>query len=477
MRSRTLLLRSARPPLSLGVLAAVGGTILGTLAIYPLAHLAPADSLGVVYLPAVILVATYWGTGLGLLTALAASLAYNYFHLPIVGQITFSDGIDWVSLTAFLVVAATAGVVGELARGRAAEAERGRREADLATQMARLVLGGAHLDAALAAAAQRVAALLNVPSAAIELGAVRADGRRVAFSLRDRTAVIGTLLLPATLSAAERARTDRRIVPALQSVLAAALHREELQAEVVETALLRRNDEMKTAVLRSVSHDLRTPITAIISAATALAADDPEGAEARAVVLEAAARLSRLIEKLLDLSLLQAGDLQRRPAPYAIEAVLHEALAHVQADSPGASFRLSLDAELPLLAGDPAQLERAFANLLENGARYSEGKPVSVRAHRAGERLRVRIVDQGPGIRPGEIERIFLPFYRSANDQPGHHGSGLGLAIARGFVELDGGHIEVESLPGQGTSFVVDLPLPAASMLQSDCEHDVARVG
>ncbi len=464
MESRALsplLLRSPRPGLALGLLAVAGGTLLATLAIYPLEHLAPTDSLGVVYLPTVIVVATYWGSGLGLVAALASGLSYNFFHLPVVGHLTFSDGIDWVSLVAFLIVAATAGVVGSLARARAAEAESRRREADLATELARLLLGGARPDAALSAAAQRLAAALNVASAAIELGDVKADERRLAFPLRDRDQIIGTLLLPVTLSTLERERITARIVPALQSVLAAALHRAELQAEVVETALLRRSDEMKTAVLRSVSHDLRTPITAIISAATALPDETAEAAEARAVVLEAARRLSRLIEKLLDLSLLQAGSRERRSVAYTIEDVLHEAVAHVRTDSPEQSFRVSLDEDLPPLAGDPAQLERAFANLLENAARYSDGKPVSIRAHRAGQRLRVRIVDQGPGIRASEIDRIFLPFYRSPNDAPGHHGSGLGLAIARGFVELDGGRITVESLPGQGTSFVVDLPLAA----------------
>jgi two-component system sensor histidine kinase KdpD len=458
-----LLLRSPRPPFAIGLIAAVLATVLATLAIYPLSAVAPTDSLGVVYLPAVIVVATYWGIGLGLLTALGSALAYNYFHLPVIGHITFTDGIDWVTLVAFLTVAATAGIVSDVARARASEAERGRREADLATEMARLLLGGARLDGALAAAAQRLAALIGVRSAAIELGEVRADERRLAFSLRDSGAVIGTLLLPATVAVADRERVTRRIVPALESVLAAALHRAELQAEVVETALLRRNDEMKTAVLRSVSHDLRTPITAIISAAAALPEDPPEAAEARDVVIEASQRLSRLIEKLLDLSLLQAGALERRSVPYSIDEVLHEAVAHVRADNPEQPFRLSLDDDLPALAGDPAQLERAFANLFENAARYSAGKPVALRAHRAGDRLRVRIVDQGPGIRATEIDRIFLPFYRSPQDAPGHHGSGLGLAIARGFVELDGGQITVESLPGQGSSFVVDLPFAAAA--------------
>ncbi|MGA2470848.1 MAG: ATP-binding protein [Solirubrobacteraceae bacterium] len=461
-RFSPLSLRSPRPPLLVGVLVAVGGTTLETLAIYPLKHVAPVLSLGVVYLLAVIVVATYWGAALGLATALASAVAFNYFQLPPVGQLALADSRNWVALAAFLVVAAVTGLVGSLARSHALEAEQRRREADLATEMARVLLGGSRLDVALGATAQRLANAIGVTSAAIELGVAEPGQRRRTFALRDGESVIGTLVLPATLGVAETERVSARIVPPLQSVLAAALHRSELQAEVVETALLRRNDEIKTAVLRSVSHDLRTPLTAILTAASAIdpnTAAPAEAAEARAVVLEAATRLSRLVEKLLDLSLLQAGNLEARSIAYSLEDVLHEAVADLEADSDRALFRLSIDEDLPLLAGDPGQLERAFANLLENAVRYSGDKPVSVRAHVVGERVRVRIVDQGPGIRASELDRIFLPFYRSPDAAGAHQGSGLGLAIARGFVEVNGGRITVESLPGQGTSFVVEFPL------------------
>ena len=457
-----LLPGNARPPLLIGILVAAGGTALETLAIYPLKHVAPVDSLIVVYLLTVVVVATYWGMLLGLSTTLVSALAFNFFQLPPVGSLRLADSRDWVALAAFVVVAVVVGLVGELARNRAAEAEQRRREADLATEMARVLLGGTRLDVAVAAASQRLASAIGVSSAAIELHAVAASERRRTFPLRDGETVIGTLVLPATLSATEQQRVAERIVPALQSVLAAALHRADLQAEVVETALLRRNDEMKTAVLRSVSHDLRTPLTAILSAAGAL---DPhtsgpsEAAAARAVVLEAATRLHRLVEKLLDLSLLQAGAPEHRSDLYSLEDVLHEAVADIDADGSTPLFRLSLDEDLPLLEGDAGQLERAFANLFENAARYSAGKPVSVRAHVVGERLRVRIVDQGPGIRASELDRIFLPFYRSPTERPGHLGAGLGLAIARGFVEVNGGRITVESLPGQGTTFVVEFQL------------------
>ncbi|HEX2703447.1 MAG TPA: DUF4118 domain-containing protein, partial [Solirubrobacteraceae bacterium] len=428
-------LSGRRPPYLLGIAVAAGGTALETLAIYPLGHLAPAVSLAVVYALTVVITAVYWGMVPGLLTALAGSLAFNYFHLPPVGRFTLDDARTWIAFASLAVVALMAGLLGNLARDRAVDAEQRRREADVATEMARLLLGGSHLDVALAETAQRLAVAIGISSAAIELGETAGDERRVAFALRDRDSRIGTLLLPATLGASERARVASRIVPMLQSMLAASLHRAELQAEVVETALLRRSDETKTAVLRSVSHDLRTPLTAILTAATAFDphnAERNEAEEARAVVLEAATRLSSLVEKLLDLSLLQAGAVEQRSVSYSIEDVLLEAVANVESDGAGSAFRLAVDDDLPLLSGDSGQLERAFANLLENAARYSAGKPVLVRAHAAGERLRVRIVDQGPGIRASELDRIFLPFYRSPNDGPGHQGSGLGLAIARG---------------------------------------------
>jgi two-component system sensor histidine kinase KdpD len=176
----------------------------------------------------------------------------------------------------------------------------------------------------------------------------------------------------------------------------------------------------------------------------------------RDVVLDAATRLWLLIEKLLDLSLLQSGSTEPRVGWCSVEDVLHEAVEMTGA--PAGSFQVSIDRQLPPLQADPAQLERAFVNVLENAVRYSDGSPVSLRARAVGGRLRVRVVDRGPGIAPAEHERVFLPFYRAASAN-GHHGSGLGLAIAKGFVEVNGGRIAIESQPGQGTSFVIDFPL------------------
>ena len=128
-------------------------------------------------------------------------------------------------------------------------------------------------------------------------------------------------------------------------------------------------------------------------------------------------------------------------------------------------FHLSIDRDLPLVRADPTQLERAFVNVLENARRHSGGHAVSVRARAVrtmsgeGDRLIVRVVDRGPGIPPAQLERVFEPFYRAGTARGGHRGSGLGLAIARGFLEANGGTLHVESLPGQGATFVFELPL------------------
>src|SRR5207244_84039 len=202
----------------------------------------------------------FWGLYLGIGTSILSAAAFNFFHLPPHGRFTLADERDWVALLAFVIVAIATGSVAELARARSRESAQRREEADLAAEMAQLLLASTDLDAALARAGERLATALGVPSAALALGDVSPGADSTAFALRGDSSRVGTLLLPATLTQAERARTTQRVVPSLESVLAAALHRSELQAEVVETAALRRSDELKTAVLRSVSHDLRTPL-------------------------------------------------------------------------------------------------------------------------------------------------------------------------------------------------------------------------
>jgi two-component system, OmpR family, sensor histidine kinase KdpD len=484
------LLSSEPPPRRVGAIVALFAVALSTLLVYPLAHVAPVVSLSVVYLPAVLVVSVVWGGWLGVATAVLSAAAFNFFHLPPVGQFSVRQSENWVALGAFLVVAMLASSVAAITRARTRDAVERRQEADLAAEMARLLLRADDLADALPTAAARVAQTLGLSSAAIEMDTVEGDDRRIAFPLREGSNRLGTLLVGAGTSEANLRRLQERIVPALEALLSAALEREALLGGVVETASLRRADTVKTALLRAVSHDLRSPLTAISAAGEAVASPSltpEERAEMAAVIQEETKRLARLVDNLLDLSRLEAGAAEPRREWTSIEELIRAAVSEV-GGGPEA-FSLSIDHDLPPVSVDPVQMERAFVNVLENARRHSGGHPVSVRARAvrrlagtpaiaspaerdlgssarprpSGDRVVVRMVDRGPGIPPAQLERVFEPFYRAGTATSGHRGSGLGLAIARGFTEANAGSLHVESLPGQGATFVFELPLEASS--------------
>ncbi len=484
--SRLGFVLSPEPPSKrVGALIAIVAVALCTLIVFSLRHVAPVASLSVVYLPAVLAVSIVWGAGLGMATALLSAAAFNFFHLPPTGEFTIRDSRNWVALVTFFVVAAIASSVAEIARARTRDAQERRREADLSAEMARLLLRGNSLAESLPTAAARLARTLELGSASIEMESLDGDERNLAFPLREGSARIGTLLVGADASEASLRRLQERVVPALEALLSAALERDRLLGGVVETAALRRADTIKTALLRAVSHDLRSPLTAISAAGEAVASpsiSQEERQEMANVIQEETRRLSRLVDNLLDLSRLEAGAAEPNRGWVSLDEVLRASAAEA-ATAPG-EFTLSIDADMPLVRVDPVQLERAFVNVLENARRYSGGHPVSVRARAVrslagarradaggtdaedrepmrarGDRLIVRVVDRGPGIPPAQLERVFEPFYRAGTPGGEHRGSGLGLAIARGFTEANGGSLRVESLPGQGATFVFEIPI------------------
>jgi two-component system sensor histidine kinase KdpD len=367
-------LSSEPPPAWLGLLATLGAVVAGTLIVYPLKSVAPVVSLGVVYLPAILLISIVWGLRLGLLASVASAVAFNYFQLPPLHRLAIADEENWIALIAFVIVAAISSTVAGLARAQALEAERRREQADRA----------------------------------------------------------------------------------LAELAALAEERDRMQAEMVEAEALRRSDELKTALLRSISHDLRTPLTSIIAGGAALGSPtttSEERGELSAAVVSEGERLSRLVENLLDMSRLEAGKAQPHSEPVDLAEVLDAARAAIGRPE---LVRLAVDRELPLVDADAAQLERAFANLLENAVRHGGGRPVMVKSMLLADKITLRVVDQGPGIPESERRRIFEPFQHGEGGSGG--GAGLGLAIAKGFVEANGGEISVDSVVGQGSSFVVTMP-------------------
>jgi signal transduction histidine kinase len=227
MRARVLsrLMRPTAPPLVLGILLAAALIAVETLVVYPLQHLAPNASLGVVYLVGVLVVSSVWGPALGAATAVFSTAAFDFFHVSPVGSIVFGHPEGQASLVILLAVALLVSFVASVARSRAIEADERRREADLAAEMARVLLRTDDLRSALPDAATRLARALGLPEAAIELEEVAGHPGRAALPLRDGDTVLGTLLVPAELPPATEARIRERVAPSVEAVLRAARER------------------------------------------------------------------------------------------------------------------------------------------------------------------------------------------------------------------------------------------------------------
>ncbi len=377
-------------------MAAITGLIFG------LRELVPVVSTGVVYLLAVLLVSSYWGLWMGLATAVVSALAFNFFHIPPTGRFTIADDENWVALVTFLVAATVTSSLAGAARSRAEEADRRRREADLSAELARVLLSGSSVEDSLRSASQRIAQAFELPSVAIELGWADSDQRRRALPLIVEGSRIGTVLVPANTEPAVLDALQDRVVPGLETLVAAVRRREELESQVIETKALRRSNVVKTTILRSVSHDLRSPLTAITAAAGGLGSEtlsEEERRELTVVISAESGRLSRLVDNLLDLSRLQAGGVQPRQDWIGVDEVIRRRHRH-GARAPG-GLRPSARPRAPAVNADAAQLERALANVLENAVRFAGDDPVAVRARAANRQMLIRISDHGPGIAKG----------------------------------------------------------------------------
>jgi two-component system, OmpR family, sensor histidine kinase KdpD len=429
-----------------GLVASVAAVALVTAVIELLDRFVPVLSLAVLYVFAVLPIAAVWGLAYSVGVSLACMLAFNFFFLPPLYTLTLTDSRNWFALLVFVV---TAIVVSELA----ARSRRRAREASLLAEIATSLLEHGTVGAELERISAEAARALHAESAAISLGdepvlgyALTAGGRRV-----------GTISLRGG-DEGEGAR--RRLLPALASLLGVAIDRERLEQEAVEAEALRRADAIKTALLRAVSHDLRTPLMAISTSAGALARPDlaidaADRAELLATILAASNRLDQLVSNLLDLSRLQAGAADPRRELVEVDDIVVAALDELGAAA--GRVEVSLPEEPPAVEVDVLQVQRALVNLIENALKYSPSdEPVRVQAAATPAEVVIRVVDHGRGILPGDRERIFEPFQRGdgAGAAPG---AGLGLAIARGFAEANGGRLSVESRQGQGATFVLTL--------------------
>ena len=270
----------------------------------------------------------------------------------------------------------------------------------------------------------------------------------------------------------ERAAIERVAEP-VGRLIDVAVERERVSERAADTEAARRAEVTKTAILHAISHDLRSPLTAITTAGSALAlgVSEAERAELIEVIETESARLAKLVDDLLDLSRIESGAV----APQADWCDLHDVVASAAAHVSGEGehpIEFRLPAELPLVRADAAQLERVFSNLIENAVKFSPaGAPVRITGGASAGRVAVRVADQGSGIPRRYRSQVFEPFFRGRGQGPGDlgpGGSGLGLAICRGFVEANGGRIVLQTGRDTGTIFTVSFPVagqPASAVV------------
>ena len=429
-------------------LFSIAAVAIVTGAVYALRPVAPVLSLGALYVFAVLPVAVLWGLPYAIAVAIASELVFNFLFLPPVHTLALRDSENWVALAVYLVIAV---VVSELA----ARSRRRAQEAALLAEIATSLLEHGTVSSELERISADAAQALQVEHAQIALGDDSSDG----YALTAGGRRVGTIRLEGLRRGATTARG--RLLPALASLLGVAIDRERLAGEALEAEALRRADVMKTALLRAVSHDLRTPLMAISTSAGALARrdlslDDADRAELLSTVLTASVQLDHLVDNLLDLSRLQAGAAQPDRGLVELEELVIAALGEVGDDAD--RVEVTFGEGSPTVLVDPHQIQRVLVNLIENALKYSPAdEQIRVQVSATPSEAVVRVIDHGPGVPAEERERIFEPFQRGSRGA-NTPGAGLGLAIARGFAEANGGRLTVESRSGQGATFVLALP-------------------
>jgi two-component system sensor histidine kinase KdpD len=417
----------------------------------------PVLSLGALYVLAVLSVAIVWGTALAAVVSVASMLAFNWFFLPPYHSFHLREGQNWLALAVYLASAFAVSALAARARARREDAEQRRVEAHALAGAALDLLRGRKPTDELDRLAALTAGVFGVDSARLVLGEQQPAQRgERALPVEAGLRCVATLFVDEDAVVDDAVR--RRFLPSLAALLAVDVERNRLQGEALEAEALRRSDALKTALLRAVSHDLRSPLTAILASADALASPglalEPDDRLGLAQTIRGeATRLDRVVEQLLDLSRLEAGAVEPHRELWHVDELVGQALAGLGAEA--GRVRLEIGSETPPVEVDAAQVERVLANLLDNALHYSPaGSHVLVRAEPGATELRIHVVDSGTGLPDAQREALFQPFRRGTAG----HGSGLGLAIARGFAEANGGRLWAQDDPAGG-HLVLSLPL------------------
>jgi two-component system sensor histidine kinase KdpD len=441
-------------------------------------------TVALTYLLAVLLVSTNWGFWYAAFLAIISTLAFNFFFLPPFGTFTIADPQNWVALGAFLATAMIAGQLSERARREAVRANQQRREIERLYAFTRWLLTIESVPELLNMVPRHIVEIFGGRTAAIfvtdrtdvyrsspdtgELDAERLQGvaargeplfdskKNIAFvPLRLGVRSIGTI-------GVAEADLSRESLDALSTLVAIAIERTNAVENVGKAEAAREHEKLHSAILDSIAHEFRTPLTAIKASVTSMLGgglDGPHQTELLTVIDEESDRMDHLVEEAIQLARLEANRVALNRMPHDIRDAINRATESAKKTLSAHPIALAIQENIPSAEFDLELISNVLLQLLENAAKYSPPEsPIHISAEKNDREILVSVADRGPGVDELEQALIFDKFYRGKDSRYSVQGTGMGLAIAKAVVEAHGGTIRVTSQLGQGSVFCFTLP-------------------
>jgi len=446
-----------------------------------------ASTAGFSFLLAVLIVSAAWGLRCAIFLSVVATLAYNFFFLPPIGEFTIADPENWIALFTFLLTAVIASQLAERARRETANATSRRRELEQLYAFSQQML-----------TADNVLGLVNaIPIKVVEIFGPKFAGM---FSIHSKKVYYSDLQAQALISTEDLHRVSDRGVPvthsdknlrvlplriglrsvgalavvgghlspesmeAIGSLVAIAIERAGAVEKLANAQAGRESERLRSILLDSVTHDFRTPLTAIKASAQSLLSDaqldEASRRELLTIINEESDRLDRLVGEAAQMAQLDAHAVELNLQPHHIQEAIDAALATNQNTLARHEVKVNASDSLPLVSMDLRQTEEILSQLLDNAGKYSpRGTPITITAEVQGNMLVTSVADQGPGIDSIDQSMVFDKFYRGRGLRQSVQGTGMGLAIAKAIVEAHGGTISLTTQPGRGSVFSFTLPL------------------
>ena len=438
------------------------------------------------FLLAILAVSAVWGMTASVFMSVLAMLSLNYFFLPPVGTFTVSDPQNWVALFAFLVTSITGSQLSARIRKEADESHQRRREVERLYRFSRQLLGEGNVIQLMNAIPDYIVECFEAGAAELFLpqkdkfyrsgfGAAHLDEEkmRTAF-LRDEVTVDpehGAYFIPVRLGVRpigslgiSGAQLSRQSVEAVSTLVAIAIERARAVEQLGQTEAERRGERLKSALLDSITHDFRTPLTSMKAAVSSLlspaVSDSGQSRELLTIIDEECDRLNHLVEEAGEMAKLEAGEIVLDLAPTPVGDIVQAALGHCKIALTGRRVDLRVSPNLPMVRADRERAKEALVQLIDNANLYSpKEQPITIAAELLGDAVSVSVADRGPGIDDFEQTMIFDKFYRGKDQRYLIRGTGMGLPIAKAIITAQQGNMSVTSQLGHGSVFSFTLPV------------------